>query len=234
MGNKRNRNRPAPAAQAPVADSPRTGRYVAAAVAVLVVLAGLAWWLASPTKASWTEAELAALNRPYATSFGNAGAPVQIVEFLDPACETCAQFYPLVKGMLRDHPGDLRLSVRLVPFHKGSDVAVRALEAAKVQGKFWDVLERLFATQRQWIDGHTVNSERVMAMVRTLDLDYAKLEADMQSPTVLQNVATDMQDARTLKVTATPEYFVNGRGLPEFGYEQLVSLVNDELKRAKR
>ena len=73
-----------------------------------------------------------------------------------------------------------------------------------------------------------------MAMVRSLNLDFAKLEADMQSPAVLQNVATDMQDAKTLKVKATPEYFVNGRGLPEFGYEQLVALVNDELKRAKR
>ncbi len=43
-----------------------------------------------------------------------------------------------------------------------------------------------------------------------------------------------MQDAKTLKVTATPEYFVNGRGLPEFGYDQLRKLVDDELKKSKR
>jgi protein-disulfide isomerase len=235
MGNKRSRNRTQPAVPPPVATSSRTGRYVAAGVLVLLALAMAVWWMASPKNAERTEVDLAAaLNRPHAATMGNADAPVQIVEFLDPACETCAQFFPLVKGLMRDHPGDIRLSVRLVPFHKGSDVAVRALEAAKLQGKFWDLLERLFATQRQWVNGHTVDPERVMAMVRSSNLDFAKLEADMQSPALLQNVATDVQDARSLKVTATPEYFVNGRGLPKFGYEQLVALVNDELKRAKR
>jgi hypothetical protein len=42
----------------------------------------------------------------------------------------------------------------------------------------------------------------------------------------------DRDDAMTLKVTATPEYFVNGRPLPEFGYEPLLALVREELERA--
>lgn len=70
-------------------------------------------------------------------------------------------------------------------------------------------------------------------LLRSLDLDMAKLQADMASPTVLRNLATDMQDARTLKVTATPEYFVNGRGLPEFGLDQLRALVIDEVKKSR-
>lgn len=234
MGSKRNRNRAKPSVPPPAATQPRTGLYVGAGVVVLILLAGLIWYLAAPKTAKRTDAELAALNRPHAASLGNPAASVHIVEFLDPACEACAQFFPLVKGMMKDHPGDIRLSVRLVPFHRNSDVAAKALEAAKQQGKFWEVLERLFATQGVWTEAHQARPDRVWSQLRTLDLDLPKLEADMESPSVLRNIATDTQDAKTLKVTATPEYFVNGRGLPEFGYEQLRGLVDDELKRAKR
>ena len=233
---KKHRNRAQPATTPqPAAPQSRTGLYVAAAIAVLVVVAALVWLAASPKAPSRTDVELAAaLQRPHAASLGNAGAPVHIVEFLDPACETCAQFFPLVKGMMKDHPGDIRLSVRLVPFHRNADVAAKALEAAKLQGKFWEVLERLFATQRKWTIEHQVDPDKVLAELRMLDLDIPRLEADMASPGVLQNLATDVQDAKTLKVTATPEYFVNGRGLPEFGYDQLRRLVDDELKKGKR
>jgi protein-disulfide isomerase len=40
----------------------------------------------------------------------------------------------------------------------------------------------------------------------------------------------DIDDARSLKVTATPEYFVNGRSLPSFGLQQLQDLVNEALR----
>ncbi len=32
----------------------------------------------------------------------------------------------------------------------------------------------------------------------------------------------------------TPEFFVNGRPLPSFGYEQLRKLVDDALKETRR
>lgn len=231
-----NRGKPATPSAPPasVAGKPRTALFVAAILAIVVGVGGIAWIAFSPKAVTRTDAELAALQRTHAATLGNPGAPVHIVEFLDPACETCAQFFPLVKGLMKDHQGYIRLSVRLVPFHRNSDIAVKALEAAKAQGKFWDVLERLFATQSTWVIGHQVDADKLWAVLRSLDLDVPRLEADMASPAVQQSLATDMADARALKVTATPEYFVNGRGLPEFGWEPLRALVGDELKKTKR
>jgi hypothetical protein len=40
----------------------------------------------------------------------------------------------------------------------------------------------------------------------------------------------DHDDAVALKVTATPEYFVNGRPMPSFGQQQLQTLVSDALQ----
>jgi protein-disulfide isomerase len=56
----------------------------------------------------------------------------------------------------------------------------------------------------------------------------------MESPEVAKSIALDAQDSKTLKVTATPEYFVNGRGLPEFGYDPLRRLVGDEIAKSYR
>lgn len=175
-----------------------------------------------------------ALERPVAATLGDPNAPVHIVEFMDPACSTCAAFLPLVKGMMKDNQGAIRLSVRLVPFHRNSDIAVKALEASKLQGKFWSVLERLFATQSKWVIAHQVDPDKLWAELRAVDLDFVRLQADMESPTVLQNMATDIRDSKIMKVVATPEYFVNGRGLPQFGYDQLRTLVGNEISKVKR
>src|SRR5512133_1822994 len=42
--------------------------------------------------------------RDYSPAYGNPAAKVEIVEFFDPACETCKEFYPLVKKMMAANP----------------------------------------------------------------------------------------------------------------------------------
>jgi protein-disulfide isomerase len=212
-----------------------TRNVLLAAGTGLVVFALGIWLVLGATGAtSRNEAELAALQRPHAALVGSPDAKVTIVEFLDPACETCREFYPLVKGLLKDNPGKIRLAVRLVAFHPNSDIAVKALEAAKRQDKFWPVLERLLATQPRWVRNHRVDPDALMAQLQSVDADYDRLQADMQTPDVAKSVALDLEDAKTLKVTATPEYFVNGQGLPEFGWQQLHSLVGNELSKVYR
>jgi hypothetical protein len=86
---------------------------------------------------------------------------VHIVEFLDPACETCRSFYPHVKEIMAANPGKIRLSVRHVPFHKGSDTVVKVLEAARKRGKYWQALEGLLANQTYWARNHVAQPELI-------------------------------------------------------------------------
>lgn len=174
----------------------------------------------------------ASLARTDAPTLGNPAAKVHIVEFLDPACETCRVFFPLVKQIIATEPERIRLSVRHVALHAGSDEVVRLLEAARQQGKYWPTLERLLATQPMWVLNHTVHADRVWPLLDGLGLDAGQLKRDMNSPEVAQRVALDAADAKALNVTKTPEYFVNGRPLPSFGLEQLQGLVKDALRSA--
>lgn len=173
-----------------------------------------------------------ALIRFHSPTIGRADAPVHIVEFLDPACETCAAFYPLVKKMMAANPNDIRLSVRYAPFHQGSGEVVKLLEASRKQGKYWQALEVLLASQPGWVQHHAANVDLVWPLLARAGLDTEKIRSDMQSPEIARVIAQDLQDAKTLNVTKTPEYFVNGRPLPSFGYEQLRELVQDELAKS--
>lgn len=172
------------------------------------------------------------LVRFHSPTIGNAQAPVHIVEFLDPACGTCAAFYPLVKKMLAEQPEKIRLSVRYAPFHAGSQEVVKALEASRKQGKFWETLETLLANQSGWVQNHTAHVERIWPYLATIGLDTDRVKEDMKSPEIARAIEQDIQDANTLEVTATPEYFVNGRPLPSFGQQQLVQLVREEVDRS--
>lgn len=174
----------------------------------------------------------AALESDHAPTLGDPDARVHIVEFLDPACETCALFFPMVKQWMNEVPGKLRLSVRHVPFHKGSDYAVRVLEASREQGKYWETLEALLTSQRQWTQNHTVLQDRIIPAIADVGLDVDKLMDDMNRMDVMVRMERDQKDAITLQVRATPEYYVNGRPLPSFGREQLATLVREELEKA--
>ena len=138
----------------------------------------------------------------------------------------------MVKQWLNEVPGKLRLSVRHVPFHRGADYAVRILEASREQGKYWETLEKLLATQREWTQNHVVLPERIAPAIADVGLDMDKLMEDMNRMDVMVRMERDQKDAVTLQVKATPEYYVNGRPLPSFGQEQLAALVREELEKA--
>jgi protein-disulfide isomerase len=176
---------------------------------------------------------MAALVRADAPTFGNPNAPVHIVEFFDPACGTCREFYPLVKAMMQAHPDKIRLSMRYAPFHPGSEAVVKVLEASRKQGKFEATLEALFASQDTWVQNHQANVQLIGPALATLGMNLEQLQLDATAPEVANMIARDLQDAKTMNVTMTPEYFVNGKPLPQFGFAELQGLVNDALANAK-
>ena len=213
----------------------RRRSLVATTLAVLVLALVAATFLYESDDTQHTQAVAAArhaaLASEHSPALGDPGAKVHIVEFLDPACETCALFFPMVKRWLAEAPGEIHLSVRHVAFHPGSDYAVRILEASRKQDKYWQTLEALLGSQRQWVQNHTVQPDRIGPVIAGVGLNMEQLKADMDTMQVLQRIEQDKKDSIFLKVSATPEYFVNGRPLPSFGQQQLADLVRDELSK---
>lgn len=173
-----------------------------------------------------------ALVRPHSPVFGNPAAKVTIVEFFDPSCETCRAFYPIVKRMVNASFGQVRLVLRYAPLHHGSDTAIKILEAARQQGKYWEALELALAAQPQWASHDRPQPEMIWSLIGDIGLDMAKAKADANGPTVDQVLRQDIADMQALKVDRTPGFFVNGTPLREFGEAQLKALVEQEIKKA--
>ena len=178
------------------------------------------------------EQNQAFLSRDHSPRLGPAEAKVHLVEFFDPACGTCREFYPLVKNLMKENSDKIRLSLRYAPFHAGSDNVVRILEAARKQDKFWQTLEAVLASQPYWAPNHKAELEFVWPQLRNLGLDLERIKRDMYAPEIDRAIAQDLADAKALNVTRTPEFFVNGRPLPDFGYEHLQKLVNNAVAKA--
>ena len=201
---------------------------------IIAIVAGAIYYQSQSSKAA-AEAyrrDRTTFVRDYSPSVGSSTAKVEIVEFFDPACDTCKAFHPKVKQLMDDHPGKIRLYERYAPFHKGSDSVVRILAAAHMQGKFWETLEAVFAAQSSWAPHHRPQPDLVWNYIGGVGLDIERLRRDMSLPVMDKIVQQDLDDAQKLNVTATPEFFVNGKPLPSWGWEQLKSLVESELSAA--
>lgn len=179
-------------------------------------------------------AEQTRLVRMHSPILGPQGAPVTIVEFFDPACETCRAFYPIVKSLMAKYPEDVRLVIRYAPFHRGSDQVVKLLEAARRQGKYQLVLEAVLQAQPTWADHSQPDPDLTLELSRAVGLDIERARQDMARPEMQALLDQDLEDLKALQVSRTPTFFVQRRSLPSFGPDQLAALVAEEVAKAKR
>jgi protein-disulfide isomerase len=155
------------------------------------------------------------------TSLGSAGAPVTMTEFADLQCPYCQRYQldvlpTLIEEYVRS--GDVRLVFNgMGPFlGPDSETAHRAVLAAGLQNKAWNVADLLYVNQGNENEGW-VTDELLRAVGEAVPgLDVDKMLADMQSDEVSQQMQQERQQAADLGVHATPTFFVtSGDGQPQ-------------------
>jgi protein-disulfide isomerase len=169
------------------------------------------------------------LIRPNSPVMGPAEARVTIVEFFDPACESCRAFYPVVKQIMAEHGKNVRLVLRYAPLHDGSEEAVRILETARLQGKFQPVLEALLEAQPIWASHASPNMAKAWEAARKAGLDEERARREMNLPGIDAIIRQDVADLKAVNLRGTPTFYVNGKPLPSFGRQQLQDMVRSEV-----
>ena len=170
--------------------------------------------------------------RPHSPVIGPSKAPVTIVEFFDPSCEACLAMYPYVKRIMAEYPKDVRLVIRYLPLHKGSEEAIRIIEAGRSQKAFVPVLEAVLEQQPQWHEG--VDMTSAWDAAKGAGLNVAKARAGLQSPKVTAALAQDTADKVALDVRGTPTFFVNGKPLAQLSPQQLYEAVKAEVEASRQ
>ena len=203
-----------------------------AAIAMLLTFVAGAWWfqaLQAEKIGTLARGSSSTLVPDHAMTLGPKDARVVIVEFFDPACETCAALHRPVKELMAANPGRIRLVLRYAPFHKGAQEVVKILEASRRQDKYWETLEILFFSQRNWASHHKAKPELIWPLLPDVGLDVNRLRTDMTDVALDTLIQQDLADAATLGIRKTPGFLVNGKPLPSFGLQQLQDLVEAEI-----
>ena len=162
-------------------------------------------------------------------SRGPAGAPVTIVEFSDFQCPFCSRALPVIEEVLKRYPDDVRIVYRHMPLdriHANARAAAEASVCAQDQGKFWPYHDKLFANAK------TLEPEDLERYASEVGLDLERFRACVAERKFREKVEADADAARTIGVSGTPAFVVNGivltgaRPLPDF-----VRIIDAELAR---
>ncbi len=202
------------------------------AALVLVLVGWLAW------RAAQRMPVAGALSVPVGEADnvrGPSDAPVTLVEYSDFQCPACATFHPIIAQILSEPSiaGNVRFVYRHFPLtniHNKAMLAAQATQAAAVQGKFWEVHDKIFESQPEWSTKSVADARtQFLALALELGLDRERWERDLDSDAIRGRVEADLESGTSAAVTGTPSFFVNGVFVDVFSSTDVVGALRDTL-----
>jgi protein-disulfide isomerase len=152
---------------------------------------------------------------------GSSNAQVQIEEFGDFQCPSCAALSPALNQAEQKYHGKLYVVFRQFPLadHKNAEAAARATEAAGLQDRFWEMHDLLYGSQLVWTRAADPR-EFFNQFAKSIGLDVERFKRDIESEQVKVRIIADQQRAASLGVNRTPAIFISGERLPDSSLNQ--------------
>ncbi len=143
------------------------------------------------------------LHDPGTPVLGNPDGNVSIVEFFDYQCSYCKAAEPRLRK-LAEEDGNIRLVIKDFPIlSPESRVAARAALASQKQGKYEDFHHAMMDHRGQ------LKTETIFNIAKSVGLDVDQLRKDMDAPEIADQIISNFNLARSLKVSVTPGFFVD-------------------------
>jgi protein-disulfide isomerase len=159
---------------------------------------------------------------------GDSNAPVVLVEFADYQCPYCQKVNPQIQQLKKEYGDNLTVIFKdfPLPMHHGSEKAAEASRCAGEQGKFWEYHDVLFYSKE-------IEPDALKEHARVLKLDGDRFDTCLDNGAEAAAVKKDLDEAKSLGLTGTPSFFVNGHffsGVVD--YAALKDIVNQQLNMA--
>jgi protein-disulfide isomerase len=142
---------------------------------------------------------------------GNKDAKITVVEFFDPLCAACVRISPVIAKLPEKYLNQVKVVYRALAYHKGSDLILSLLEAAKEQGKFEEAMTIFNARYTSWHVQGQINTFVAWGVLEQAGVDTAKAKEfiDNNQEAINKLLKQNMDDSQALNVTETPTFFVN-------------------------
>lgn len=165
---------------------------------------------------------------------GRANARVVVIEYGDYQCPGCSTVVKRFNALVEYYGERIGFVFRHFPlsFHTYAEPAARAAEAAGLMGKFWEMHELIYETQRIWAYAESDKIDNVFAgMAAEIGLDTTTFMNHYASQAVADRVAYDTRMAEKLALRGTPTVIINGEEISSsvWGNESLLKRYIDEL-----
>lgn len=169
--------------------------------------------------------------------FGKPDSKVIFVEYGDFQCPGCGGAHPTIKSLTEKYKDQLTFVFRNFPItsiHPNARAAAAAAEAAGLQGKYWEMHNRLFESQSSWQNlASDKRTDFFVGYATELGLDTNKFKEDLASTSINQKIAFDQALAKKDKVNSTPTFYLNGELVPQGTWNdptKLEKAITDALK----
>lgn len=148
---------------------------------------------------------------------GQGKSGVTLVEYGDYECPICESYYQPLKDAVTPLLPQIYFQFRNLPLsaiHPNAFAAARAAEAAGLQGKYWQMHDKLYENQNQWIPPVSNPLSFFDQYAQQIGLNVSKFNSDYAGSTVNNNINADLAAfAKTGKEQATPTFFLDGKFL---------------------
>jgi len=165
---------------------------------------------------------------------GSSSAKVTIVEFGDFQCPACGAVNPIVKKIIADYGEKIYFVFRNfpLPMHPNALVSAEAAYAAGLQGKFWEMENKLYEAQLEWSEKSGDEAKKIMrTYAEELGLTMEQFNQSLDSNAGSSKIQKDQNDGYQLGVDSTPTFFINGEKFSgSMSYDQFKKLIDDRLK----
>ena len=148
---------------------------------------------------------------------GDNAKGITLVEYGDYECPICEAYYLPLKQAVAKYSGDIHFQFRNLPLtsiHPNAFAAARAAEAASLQGKYWQMHDKLYDNQNSWVSASSP-VDIFSGYAKDIGLDVNQFKTDYASSKVNDAISADLAEfAKTGQEQATPTFFLNGKYLP--------------------
>ena len=169
--------------------------------------------------------------------YGLTKSKATLIEYGDFQCPYCGEAYPQVKSITTDYKAKITFVFRNYPLssmHPNAKAAAAAAEAAGLQGKYWDMHDKLYTTQSDW--DNLTTDKRTSAFVSYAKAvgvkDLNKFKTDMASDNVNQKINFDLALGNKFGVTGTPTFELNGKKVSDAVAASVISGDGSKMRSA--
>lgn len=149
---------------------------------------------------------------------GELDSKIVLIEYGDYQCPPCANAYPVVKQLIDKYSDKILFVFRNFPIpssHPNAMAAAAAAEAAGLQGKYWEMHDKLYENQSEWSSANASNRTTLFTNYASqIGLNTDQFVKDLSLSTIINKIDFDLAVGKSVGVKATPTFMLNGVNVP--------------------